>query len=149
MVNVLDLSDIEFGSNRLASALDTTVHGTFYHTYLAVHYAEDTYNLSRPDQIRKRLRRERDPAKRLLTAIRQVTLLHEVRHFHDCFGTNAGITLFLHHLARLRAFLGMCSRLNKDNLILKLPLAEWVEDSSCPKYVQEFFFDFIRHAIRQ
>ncbi|MCP3444541.1 hypothetical protein [Bradyrhizobium sp. CCGUVB14] len=37
-------------------------------------------------------------------ALARYTFLHELRHFHDYFGTTAGISLFTAHLEQVRAF---------------------------------------------
>src|SRR4051794_23547224 len=41
-------------------------------------------------------------------ALARYTYFHELRHFHDYFGTFAGISLFSAHLQQVRAFAGFC-----------------------------------------
>lgn len=71
-------------------------------------------------------------------AMRDVTLLHELRHLHDSFGTIAGLTFFWTHISRLKAFSNVLKRLKQDKLRLRLPLHEWADEPTCPDYVREF-----------
>jgi hypothetical protein len=72
-------------------------------------------------------------------AFRDAVTVHEIRHMHDCCGTIAGITMFQTHISRLIEFAKVCARLRNDNLLIQLPLIEWVRDGSCPAYVREFW----------
>jgi hypothetical protein len=125
--------------DRFASGVADTAYGTYYHHHLTVHLP----HFEEIDGIKAALlaispQGGADLDAQVDAALRAVTTFHEIRHFHDCFGTIAGITLFEMHIARLTAFGEVCRRLRKDGLKLKLPLASWALTDHCPDYVRDF-----------
>lgn len=74
-------------------------------------------------------------------AMRDATILHELRHLHDSFGTLAGLTFFETHIGRLLAFARVLHRLKREGVALRLPLHAWAQTSSCPDYIQQFARD--------
>jgi len=138
MVNRIKQEHINKEGGRLASSVGATVHGTYYHAYLAIFCSVEDFELTNPDRLLSEIKRKTVPEERLLTAIRGIAPIHEQRHFHDCFGTFAGITLFFKNLERLRSFKKVCKKLCDDNLTIELPIQSWLEKPGCPDYFREF-----------
>lgn len=54
-------------------------------------------------------------------ALARYTFFHELRHFHDYFGTTAGISLFTAHLEQVRAFAAFAEAVRGSGRELVLP----------------------------
>lgn len=71
------------------------------------------------------------PDKLIGYALARYAFIHEIRHFHDYFGTIAGISLFSAHLQQVRAFANFVEALRSSGKSLELPLdASWFDDES-------------------
>ena len=68
-----------------------------------------------------------------------LSVIHEMRHLHDCFSTPAGISLFRLEMDLLRGFWAFGAGLRKDGLQWRLPLSDWVKHPSCPVHVRRFY----------
>lgn len=119
------------------SGVDSNIFGTYYHQHLAVRVSSEDLPLD--DAELDALLKSGPQIERLLQiALQEVAWLHEVRHFHDCFGTLAGITLFDAHMHRLMAFAEVCAQLKRDNIPLRLPFLTWAKSADAPSYVKLF-----------
>lgn len=139
-MRAISLKPNEFSLKRnvLGSSAEGNVYGLYIHKYLAVHVP--TFgDLDTEDALKRFLEGEPDPDTRLHIAMQHVVASHELRHFHDCFGTSSGALLFLTHMARLRSFVDVCKRLSDDGLVLRLPLNAWAQEPDCPSYVTSFY----------
>ena len=138
MTTILQPEQITWRRNNLGSSEGGTVYGMYIHKYLAVHLPEFG-DLTSDKAIEDFLKNEDDPSARLDIAMQHITATHEMRHFHDCFGTFAGALLFLNHIDRLRSFIDVCKQLSEDKIPFRLPLDVWVREPECPDYVQKFY----------
>lgn len=78
------------------------------------------------------------PDNQRLTYIAQVTSgLHELRHFHDYFGTTSGFACLLRTLEDGMAFHQLWSQLRQGPRI-KLPLAEWGRHADAPAVLKDY-----------
>jgi hypothetical protein len=102
IMRAISLKPHEFSlkRNALGSSAQGTVYGLYIHKYLAVH-VPIFGNLGTEEALEKFLEAESDADSRLHIAMQHVTASHELRHFHDCFGTFSGALLFLAHMAPL------------------------------------------------
>jgi hypothetical protein len=70
------------------------------------------------------------PDEKLLAyALNRYTFFHEMLHFHDYFGTMAGINLFYTHLRQVKAFAAFMEALRESGRRLVLPLDTAFSDS--------------------
>lgn len=94
-----------------------------FYLYILVKYGMPDFT-KRPDEVTKHLSRDQ----KLAYALARYTFFHEIRHFHDYFGTMAGISLFYVHLRQLRAFARFIEKLRAADQKLHLPLdSSWVD----------------------
>jgi len=121
---------------------ETAQYGSYNHFLLSIHVPKFHTRPSSPSEAAK-FSRKHSEREQIDAALNDVALMHELRHFHDCFGTMAGISLFECHLSRLNAFLEVCRKLYQEDRLLKLPLVEWADDPDCPVYVKKFVKDLI------
>ncbi|WP_213775272.1 hypothetical protein [Bradyrhizobium sp. dw_78] len=91
------------------------------------------------EQQLEELLAESQGASLLDLAMRHTVIFHEYRHFHDCFGTSAGIFSFLNYVQCLEAFLDVCRRLREEGVEFRFPFGEWIQQRDCPAYVKEFY----------
>jgi hypothetical protein len=126
----------------MSNTPESAQYGSYNHFLLSLHVPKFRNRPSSPDEAthftQKHTKKEQIDA-----ALNDVALMHELRHFHDCFGTMAGISLFECHLSRLNMFLDICRKLYQEGRLLKLPLFEWADDLDCPAYVKKFIKDLI------
>jgi hypothetical protein len=71
-------------------------------------------------------------------ALKATTLYHEIRHYYDCFGTLAGLSLFDASMQLLTEFVFVCRDLAGRGEKWRLPLRDWISDASCPASVRAF-----------
>lgn len=116
---------------------DEGEYGSYHHFLLAIRVPEAKPEVLSPRQARK-YGKSHSENEQIDRALRDTVLLHELRHFHDCFGTLAGLSLFECHMSRVTAFLSVCSQLFNDGKYLQLPLTDWITTPECPEYVKLF-----------
>jgi hypothetical protein len=113
--------------------------GAYYPQYFAVQlnrkHTGDPVDLS---EIENFLTRTKDSSTRVRKALEIFAAVHEFRHFHDFFGTLAGITLFAHLIGMLKEFAAVVEQLRSDKLQWELPLPDWARKNACPDYVRVF-----------
>jgi hypothetical protein len=119
------------------SGVNSNSYGTYYHQHISIQLGQDSLPF---DEIELQRFIEASPGveEQLHSALEEIAILHEFRHFHDCFGTIAGISLFDSHIARLMAFAEICARLQRDAVSMRLPFLDWAKDRNCPDYVKVF-----------
>ncbi|UGY28923.1 hypothetical protein HU675_0020325 [Bradyrhizobium septentrionale] len=134
----LRLNEIEWQRDSLPlSQRPGTVYGSYSHKYLSVSVVS-MRDIKSEQQLEELLAQSQDGAP-LDSAMRDIVIFHEYRHFHDCFGTSAGFFLFLNYTQRLRAFLHVCRRLREEGVEFRFPFGEWIQQGDCPAYVKEFY----------
>lgn len=62
--------------------------------------------------------------------LKKFIFAHELRHFHDCFGTMAGIDLFFHSLNVLDRFDALIMQLARDGTHIKTPIDDFSESNN-------------------
>lgn len=67
------------------------------------------------------------------------SMLHEMRHFYDQFGTFSGICLIATYLSCLKSFAHAVARVRADGGVWQWPVREWVKSSGCPQEVKDFY----------
>ena len=85
----------------LKSVDDEEILGFFQPFYL---YASVKFGRARTSKSPSEVKDYLSPEDLVTYALARYTWLHEIRHFHDYFGTLAGISLFTSHLQQVRAF---------------------------------------------
>jgi hypothetical protein len=79
-------------------------HGSFHLELLIGHFGSSSREYLSRHQIRSLQASRVELKKQADLALAQLAPLHEARHFHDAFGTRAGISLFLTRMFLLREF---------------------------------------------
>jgi hypothetical protein len=148
MATNLTLDQIRFGESAVEAGVDGGVFGSYYHRHVAIRLPRST-SLVSEEAVEHFLKHEHDPNRQFQAAMVQLAELHELRHFHDCFGTLAGVFLFFNHISMLRGFVGVCKRLSEDGITWKLPIDDWLETPDCPDYVSEFIASFLMNYNRR
>lgn len=122
-----------------ASSLYSQTYGSYHHEYLAV-----SVRGSLSDACLSSLGGEisLDDQASLDQAMQNLAYQHEIRHFHDCFGTLAGISLFFWHVHELREFYTLTGWLRRQNLSWRMPLRTWVRENDCPTKIKRFYHLF-------
>jgi hypothetical protein len=123
---------------HLASKTKEHEFGTFYHELISVSLADANDTCLVGDELDDFLRDNPDPDVRVHRAISDLAFIHEFRHFHDCFGTHAGVSLFFLHVDTVLRFLDTCRTLAEKKITWKLPLADWLLQRDCPDEVRAF-----------
>jgi hypothetical protein len=138
MSKILEKKITAFGRSELYRAqVDQMTYGSYAHLYLTV--ALPTFGpFDTPEEMARFNTEERDPSRLLDAAMASAAPSHELRHFHDSFGTIAGATSFLNHLSLLREFFIVLAKLAQDGISVRLPLQTWARNPECPDYVREF-----------
>lgn len=72
------------------------------------------------------------------SALRFCSFLHEARHLHDCFGTQAGISLFSLRIEKLRMFWDLAAEFAGSKTPWQLPVTDWASNSSCPGRLKQY-----------
>ena len=108
--------------------------GLFSHLSMSISLAESMLDEAALDRIGD-LRDSDENARRVLA---ELSVIHEMRHLHDCFSTPAGIGLFRLEIGLLRGFCELAAGLAKRKIRWQLPLFKWVKDLSCPTQVRVF-----------
>lgn len=113
--------------------------GAFHYREMAVEYqSSQQFGVLSPDALNKLLSSNATLKERVAAALADSAYLHELRHFHDCFGTAAGLSLFRLHIKRLGKFVRLRDELKQHRIAWKLPLTKWVEREDCPSVVKHF-----------
>lgn len=121
----------------MASSESGTLYGSYSHRYLSIDVVTHG-DVESMRVIEELLKAGVNTATLLDPAMRQVVIFQELRHFHDLFGTSAGIYTFLNHMRRLEKFLLVCRKLYEDDVTFELPFPECVGRNDCPTYVKAF-----------
>src|SRR5271165_6046269 len=85
----------------LSSIDDDAVLGYYQPFYLRASVKHGWDEVARPPS---ELQDNLSPDALVAYALARYTVFHEIRHFHDYFGTIAGTSLFQAHLAQISAF---------------------------------------------
>lgn len=109
----------------LASEQDSIVLGYYQPFYLFASLAHSRGNLEAPPEQMKGVL---GPEGLFRYALARYTFHHELRHFHDYFGTLAGVTLFQAHFLQLRTFAGFIEALRSTGKGLQLPFDRMTRD---------------------
>ncbi|SAL79916.1 hypothetical protein AWB71_06005 [Caballeronia peredens] len=121
-------------------------YGSYNHFLMAIRIPKVIPELSSAKEA-LRFSRSHSPEDQIRVALSDLAMLHEIRHFHDCFGTRAGISLFRCHISRITAFLDVCKKLYEEGRYLKLPIVDWASTSDCPDYVKVFLRRLAKNVI--
>jgi hypothetical protein len=141
-------------ARRRPGIFKSDVFGTYYHQYLTIEipWCETDQDMTRLlDSLPESAKAEHWESfeKRVEHALTAAAYLHEMRHFHDCFGTVAGITLFLNDLHIIDLFLRACLTLRRTGQHWRIPVTEWVRDNRCPEEVKRALLEFqMAHKLR-
>jgi hypothetical protein len=98
---------------------DEAVLGYYEPFYLL---ASVKHGLEKIRRAPKELEKTLPPESLVAYALARYTYFHEIRHFHDYFGTMAGISLFKAHLQQVRAFASFVEWLRLSGRSLEFPL---------------------------
>jgi hypothetical protein len=110
--------------------------GTFARHFVLVDLAPQSTVPSR-DEIAQRMRTDMAGATRL--ALARYACIHETRHFHDAFGTAAGLTAFRLHFKSLLEFVAMRRELASIGMDTPAPpLKAQYYKEGCPEGVKRF-----------
>lgn len=110
--------------------------GSFSRHFVFVNLAPQTSIPSR-EEIARRMRTDMTDATRL--ALARYARIHETRHFHDAFGTAAGLTAFMLHFKSLIEFVSMRRKIGSIGLHTPPPpLKTHYHEQSCPEDVKHF-----------
>jgi hypothetical protein len=142
------LQEADIRRRRPGRATSTPPLGAYHPEYLVVS-AQATESPLPFEEIDQFVRDNPDVDVQARRAMADSTLLHEVRHFHDCHGTIAGVSLFVGQLAQLRQFLGVAGLLRDGMSHWTLPLNEWIRQEDCPMEVKRFVTDHRLFAARR
>jgi hypothetical protein len=112
--------------------------GEFQSRYLCIQLNYRRGEGFNPLRVQSFLNSTDDPKQRVFTALQGFAYFHELRHFHDYFGTMAGINLFTNLIMMLREFVDMMQRLKDDRTDCILPLSHWAQQNSSPDFVRLF-----------
>lgn len=123
---------------RFKSRNSSEHYGSYHHQYILDTVDASMEDLLDLEAIQDFVATNPPPSEQLSVALQNAAAIHEYRHFFDCFGTVAGITLFGTYLIELKEFLRACSYLGKQGLVWKLPIWEWIKDNDCPEHVKSF-----------
>ena len=139
----VDWNEISAPSPFLASS-GSHEYGSYHYQNMVLQLHGEQGLLEFLSTVEEQFRHANTIEEELDIALRHLTLLHEVRHFHDCFGTLAGISLFGAYLRTMGAFCDTAKHLYENRLSWSLPLADWARDESCPEVVAEFVHAYER-----
>src|ERR1041384_1658876 len=102
---------------------DDTLLGAY--EYLNLH----TFVKHWPPLSRNQIFQETSLEKRVQLSLARYSYIHETRHFHDFFGTLAGVSLFMAHFEMLRHFLTLFEMSRHTDETWSIPFPEWTETS--------------------
>jgi len=149
-------------AHRRPGIFRSDVFGTYHHQYLAVELPRynnhDQFVAEMTDLEREMSRAIAEASngeppragtggsfeERVVRAMTTAAYFHEMRHFHDCFGTFAGVTLFLNYLHVMELFLRACRALRRSNSYWRVPVSKWISETACPKEVGLAFREYQR-----
>lgn len=123
---------------ELKSQLSDKAYGSYSHQFLQVSINAHSDKFDDFKKYRELASKNASNEQLAHEALTQASIIHEFKHYYDCFSTSAGGTLFKTYLIDLKEFNNISVLLKKHNLEWKLPLTDWVYDSNCPKEVKEF-----------
>jgi|GEM_PF-6085568 len=142
----LNLSPLE-DSVELGASASFGEFGFFCQHLLTVSLPKPEYMLKSVYDAEAFIAKNPDPKVQLQAVFETCAYVHELRHFHDCFSTIAGLGLFGYHLKHIREFIAVCGQLAARDLHWELPAREWADDPSCPDEVQELVLRHRRESI--
>ncbi len=124
------------------------VYGAYYHEFLTVAYnqresVDDLLRSLDHEGVQQFIKATPALDARVERALSDAVTLHEIRHFHDCFGTLAGLALFIDHMTMIDHFIDVCRVLYDKKITWQLPVVEWVDKASCPDEVKFFVRSFV------
>jgi hypothetical protein len=102
---------------------DDTLLGAY--EYLNLH----TFVRHWPPLSEREIFQEASLEKRVQLSLARYSYIHETRHFHDFFGTLAGVSLFLAHFEMLRSFLTLFELIRRTDETWSLPFPKWADTS--------------------
>lgn len=111
------------GQSPLFLDHDDEALGTF--DFLNLHAFIKHWPPLTPSMIKK----EKSARKRSYFSLARYAYIHETRHFHDSFGTIAGISLFFAHLKMLESSAALLLMLRDSDEIWSTPFHEWAKTS--------------------
>lgn len=112
--------------------------GEFQSRYLCIRLNYRRGEGFNPLHVESLLHSTDDPTQRVFMALQGFAHFHELRHFHDYFGTMAGINLFTNLITMLREFVEMMQQLKESRTDCVLPLTFWANQPNCPNFVRLF-----------
>ena len=71
-------------------------------------------------------------------AYEATSLVHEMRHFFDLFGTAGGCALFITRISILKQFAAVCTAMAGDNAPWRLPIEIFAAAADCPPNTRAF-----------
>jgi hypothetical protein len=122
----------------VASDLYSGTYGSFHHEYIAVKVSGSLGDVLSTPTVR--VPGGDKPEEEFEKVMQELAYQHEIRHFHDCFGTLGGISMFLSYVCDLREFGEINFWLRERHLSWRLPLNAWVHQKDCPLKVKKFYW---------
>ena len=117
-------------------------YGCYYHENLSVYCKGYEATVLEFEFMKQLFASEQTLEKKVDVAMQAAAPFHEMRHFHDCFGTLAGLSLFGGYIRTVGAFRDLARYLYEHKIPWKLPLKQWADESVSPQRVRDFVLQY-------
>lgn len=125
-------------NSTFASCSTRDEFGSFYPFFVTIRLDFPRSSSLKPWEINRFLKENSDEGVRARKAIESFAYFHELRHFHDYFGTLGGINLFYNFLQMLREFYSLSEIIRSIRRTWQLPLTEYAQRPDCPELIRLF-----------
>ncbi len=120
------------------SHVHTDYFGAYHSRHISIQLNQRRKQALAPWDIDKFIEETDDLDICVSKALESFAYFHELRHFHDFFGTMGGICLFTDLIVMLKEFADVVMRLRSEGQKWELPLPDWARRNDCPDYVRLF-----------
>ncbi|MCA9139906.1 MAG: hypothetical protein KDB00_24200 [Planctomycetales bacterium] len=130
--------DSSYSNSAFASRSHKSAFGSFHPNVVTIRLDFPRGSWLKPWEIERFLKDNKDEDVRARKAIESFAYFHELRHFHDYFGTFAGINLFVNFLQIVREFAALSDAIRSVGLTWELPITRWAQRPDCPEPIRLF-----------